>query len=151
MTITTTITTDELDRPVVWGDDLVDIGGLAIVGDPATTAAALRRCADRLDTAMRPAGRPGFHDPCVIEVGLLAAGDLVAFVADVGQRHPPLDWRGWSRIVDVCPLSPCGPPASVITPEFGAPGVWRHERAVWAMRAHRHDHDAATHEIGPAA
>jgi hypothetical protein len=149
VTITTTITADELDRPVVWGDDLVDIGGLAIVGDPATTAAALRRCADRLDTAMRTAG-PGFHSVCLMDVGLLQAGDLVDPCPPFGEP-PAADSPHWCRVVDVCPLSAGGPPASVVTLEHSAPAVWRHDRAVWAMRAHRHDHDAATHEIGPAA
>lgn len=147
MTITTTITTDELDRPVVWGDDLVDVGGLAIVGDPAATAAALRRCADRLDTAMRTAG-PGFHSVCLMDVGLLQAGDLVSSISTLGDP-PPFGTAHWSRVVDVCPISAGGPPASVVTLEDSAPAVWRHDRAVWAMRAHRHDHDAATHEIGP--
>lgn len=152
MTITTTITVTDLDDgPVVWGDDLVDIGGLGIVGDPHQVAAALRRCADRVDAAMRPATLPGFHAPAVVEVGLLSKGDRVAPLTPHDWAPPPVGSPEWVLVVDVCPVAAGGPPSSVFTPEFGTAGVWRHSRAMWAMRAHRHDQDAATYEIGPAA
>lgn len=123
MTVTTTVTIDELDRPVVWADDLVDIGHLHIVGPAADIAAALHAAADRVAAALAGTTAVDTFGPDEdTTAATVHPGDLV-LVAE-----------GWRPLRTVLPVAGSGRRAVFVLDGVAAAHVWDLDRGVFVRR-----------------